>query len=345
MQLECPIPICDYPVVTLAHGGGGRLMRDLIGRMFAAAFAAERSPDEHDGAVLDVEPGRIAFTTDAFVVRPLFFPGADIGMLAVNGTANDLAMCGARPRHLACAYVIEEGLAMETLWRVVRSMRAAADAAGVRIVTGDTKVVDRGRGDGLYLATSGIGRVEAPAPVHPRAVRPGDAVIVSGDVGRHGVAVMAVREGLAFETEIASDCAPLWPAVEALLRAGIEVHCLRDLTRGGLASALNEIADSAGVRIEVDEAAVPVREDVRGACEMLGLDPLYVANEGRFAAFVPAAQAAAAVAVLRAVGVASGAAIVGAVDDREPGLVTLRSVVGATRILDLLSGEQLPRIC
>jgi hydrogenase expression/formation protein HypE len=349
--LSCPIPISDYPEVLLAHGGGGRLMRQLIGRMFFAAFGGSEAP-AGDSAVLD--PGRdlsgagrrLAFTTDSFVVRPLEFPGGDIGKLAVCGTVNDLAMAGARPAVLSAGFILEEGLPIPTLWRVVCSMRDTAVAAGVRIVTGDTKVVDRGKGDGIFINTSGLGVLEHSLEIGPASVRPGDTVIVSGDLGRHGIAIMAVREGLEFESQIESDCAPLWEPVRALLEAGVTVHCLRDLTRGGLASALNEIAADSGTRIHIREAVVPVREDVRGACEILGFDPLYVANEGRFVAFVPSVEAERAVGVLRAHPLGSGAAIIGeVVSDGDGGVVTLQSAIGANRILDLLSGEQLPRIC
>jgi len=345
--LTCPIPIRDYPQVVLAHGGGGRLMHDLIEKMFVASFGSAPASERHDGAILEPPAGaRLAFTTDSYVVRPLFFPGGDIATLAVNGTVNDLAMCGARPKWLSVGFILEEGLPMETLWRVVQSLAQAARAAEVQIVTGDTKVVDRGKGDGVFINTAGVGIVESPHPIGPGAVREGDAIIVSGDLGRHGIAIMAVREGLEFETQIQSDCAPLWGAVEALLREGIEVHCLRDLTRGGLASALNEIAESAGVHIHVNEEMVPVTPEVRAACELLGFDPLYVANEGRFVAFVPEADADRAVQALQRLPVTANATVVGkvlsAAGERR---VTLRSVIGATRILDMLSGEQLPRIC
>jgi hydrogenase expression/formation protein HypE len=320
-------------------------MRQLIDSLFRPAFANPQLDLAHDGAVLSAGAARIAFTTDAYVVRPLFFPGGDIGTLAVNGTVNDLAMCGARPAWLSAAFILEEGLPMESLARVVESMRQAAAAAGVAIVTGDTKVVDKGKGDGLFITTAGVGRIDRPAPIQPQAVQPGDAVLLSGDVGRHGIAIMSVREGLAFESPIESDCAPLTGPVHALLEAGIEVHCLRDLTRGGLASGLNEIATSAGLQIDIEEARVPVTEAVQGACELLGLDPLYVANEGRFIAFVPPAQADAALQLLRAQPLAAGACRIGEATAGAPGLVTIRSRIGARRILDLLSGEQLPRIC
>jgi hydrogenase expression/formation protein HypE len=340
VDFTCPIPISDYPTVTLAHGGGGRLMNTLIGKMFAATFANPLLDQQHDGAVFEVKGGRMAFTTDSYVVRPLFFPGGDIGALAVNGTVNDLAMCGARPLYLSAGFILEEGLPMETLWRIVLSMQAAAQAVNVKIVTGDTKVVDHGKGDGIFINTAGVGMIEHDLTIAPTSVQPGDVVIVSGDIGRHGMAIMAAREGLAFESEIESDCAPLAAPVQALLDAGVEIHCLRDLTRGGLASALVEIATASRLHIHIEEKAISVREDVRGACEILGLDPMYVANEGRFVAFVAAQAAERALNVLGA-----DARQIGEVKDEQRGLVTLRSLIGATRIVDMLSGEQLPRIC
>jgi hydrogenase expression/formation protein HypE len=341
----CPLPIGRYPHIVLAHGGGGRLMHQLIEQVFMPAFGNPALDARHDAAVLQVGGVRLAFTTDSYVVRPLFFPGGDIGTLAVNGTVNDLAMAGARAIGLSAGFILEEGLATETLARIVASMREAAAASGVAVVTGDTKVVDRGKGDGVFINTAGIGIAEHDARIAPAEVRPGDAVIVSGDLGRHGIAIMAVREGLAFETAIESDCAPLAGPVLDLLAQGVEVHCLRDLTRGGLASALNEIAEASGRPIAIDEALVPVREDVQGACEILGFDPLYVANEGRFAAFVAAADAGRAVEILRRRAVSAGSCRIGTVRGEGLPLVTLRNRLGSSRILDMLSGEQLPRIC
>jgi hydrogenase expression/formation protein HypE len=342
---SCPVMRPAEERVLLAHGGGGRLMHQLIERVFVAEWASAGLQARHDGAVVRVGGARLAFTTDSYVVRPLEFPGGNIGDLAVNGTVNDLAMCGARPLYLSAGFILEEGLEIETLRRVARSMRQAAARAGVALVTGDTKVVDKGKGDGIFINTAGIGVVEAPAEIAPQAVRAGDAVIVSGDLGAHGVAVLSVREGLEFEAPVTSDTAPLWAPVEGLLKAGLEVHCLRDLTRGGLASALNEIAGAGGVGIEIRETAVPVREAVQGACEILGLDPLYVANEGRFVAFVPERDAARALEVLRGFQVCALAARIGAVRAGPRGVVELESRIGGHSILDLLSGEQLPRIC
>jgi hydrogenase expression/formation protein HypE len=320
-------------------------MHDLLERFILPAFGNRELLARHDGAVVDVAGARLAFTTDGYVVRPLRFPGGDIGTLAVNGTVNDLAMCGARPLVLSVSFILEEGLPLVTFKDILASMHRSAEAAGVRIVTGDTKVVDRGKGDGIFVTTAGVGLVEPGVAIGPGRVRPGDAILVSGDLGRHGIAIMAAREGLQFETPVESDCAPLHGLVEALLAAGLEIHCLRDCTRGGLAASLVEIAAGAALPLRVREAAIPVQEAVRGACEMLGLDPLYVANEGRFVCFLPEAQAARALEVLRAQPLGAGAARIGEAAGEFPGVVTLISRIGAARILDLPSGEQLPRIC
>ena len=329
----------------MAHGGGGKLMHQLIGKMFLSAFNNPLLETQHDSAVVEMTGKKLAFTTDSYVVRPLFFPGGDIGSMAVHGTVNDLAMSGARPLYLSSAFIIEEGLPMDTLWRVVSSMSGAARRCGVQIITGDTKVVDKGKGDGLFINTAGIGVVEHKQIIAPQNVRPGDIVLVSGDLGRHGMAIMAVREGLAFESQIESDSAPVADLVLELLGAGIEIHCLRDLTRGGLASTLNEIAEASAVKIEVVEKSVPVREDVHAACEMLGLDPLHVACEGRFAAFIAAKDAERALQIMRGHAMGSGSAVIGQVAESSTSLVTLKSAIGANRILDMPSGEQLPRIC
>jgi hydrogenase expression/formation protein HypE len=341
----CPLPIASNKTVQLAHGGGGRLMQELIQDVFVRAFHNPMLASLHDGATWPVEEGNLAFTTDSYVVRPLFFPGGDIGSLAVNGTINDLAMCGAKPLYLSAGFILEEGLCLDVLQRVVNSMAEAAKAAGVPIVTGDTKVVDRGKGDGIFINTSGVGLVSTGVRVLPTLIRPGDAILVSGDLGSHGVAVLSVREGLTFAGNVESDTAPLHRIVADLIDSGIDIHCLRDLTRGGLASVLNELATAGKVGMEVDESTILVQEPVRGACELLGLDPLYVANEGRFVAMVPAPQAKAALAVMRRHKAASQAASIGMVTDRDPPMVVLRTVVGTHRVLDLLSGEQLPRIC
>ena len=345
MKLSCPLPAMQYSQVMRAHGGGGRVMHQLIAQMFVPAFRNPLLEAAHDGAVFQVNGARLAFTTDSYVVSPLFFPGGDIGTLAVNGTVNDLAMCGARPLYLSAGFILEEGLEMETLWRVVQSMRQAAEQAGVQLVTGDTKVVGRGKGDGIFINTSGVGVIEHDVTIAPARVRPGDAVLLSGDLGRHGIAVMAKREGLEFESEIESDCASVAGLIRQMLDAGIEIHCLRDLTRGGLASALGEIAEAAGLRIHIEETAIPVPEDVRGACEILGLDPLHLANEGRFVAFVAPQDAERALSVMQAHPLGQGSCLAGEVGEGCGGKVLLKSAMGTTRILEMSSGEQLPRIC
>jgi hydrogenase expression/formation protein HypE len=337
---SCPVPISEYPHVLLAHGSGGKLMHQLLEKLILPAFDNPLLKTRHDGAIFSTGNTKLAFTTDSYVVHPLFFPGGDIGTLAVNGTVNDLAMCGARPLFLSAGFILEEGLPIDSLWRIIQSMQQAAQMAGVQIVTGDTKVVDKGKGDGIFINTAGVGLIEHNLTIAPSSVRPGDAILLNGDIGRHGMAIMAAREGLAFESEIESDCAPLAATVLSLLDAGIEVHCLRDLTRGGLASGLVEIATSAQLHLHIHETDIPVNEDVRGACEILGLDPLYVANEGRFIAFVPADQAEAAQIIM-----GEDAKLIGTVQDDAPGMVTMRSSIGANRIVDMLSGEQLPRIC
>ncbi|KAB7738984.1 hydrogenase expression/formation protein HypE [Parvibaculum sedimenti] len=341
----CPTPASETEVVQMAHGGGGRLMNALIETVIRPAFANPLLDQRHDGAVFEAGGARLAFTTDSYVVKPLFFPGGDIGSLAVNGTVNDLAMCGAEPLYLSAAFIIEEGFPIVDLRRVVASMEDAARRASVSFVTGDTKVVDRGKGDALFINTAGVGTVRAKSLVGPAAVKPGDVLILSGDLGRHGIAIMAAREGLAFETAIASDCAPLWSPVRRLIEAGIEVHCLRDLTRGGLASALIEIAEAAACAIKLDETTIPVQPEVRAACELLGLDPLYVANEGRFVAFVAEADVVRALDLLAGDDVSAGAAVIGRVTAEERGAVAIRGAYGAIRRLTMLSGEQLPRIC
>jgi hydrogenase expression/formation protein HypE len=343
---SCPLPISHASEITLGHGGGGRLTQDLIQRIFRPAFANPSLEAQHDGALLEFPAsGRLAFTTDAHVVSPLFFPGGDIGTLAVNGTVNDLCMCGARPLWLSASFILEEGFPIATLESLVRSMQSAAAAAGVAIVTGDTKVVERGKADGLYISTSGVGVIETPLIIAPNSLRAGDAVLLSGDIGRHGMAIMATRAGLAFESEIESDCAPLHAAVMALLDAGLDIHCLRDLTRGGLATSLVELAEASGLAIALDATRVPVTELVDGACEILGLDPLYVANEGRFVCVLPEAQAARALEILTRTAPGAPPAHIGTVHAAPAGQVTQRSALGTERIVDRLSGEQLPRIC
>lgn len=342
MNLTCPISLQQYPQIQMAHGGGGRLMQQLI-QMFLTAFSTADTI-QHDAVTLQLAGHKIAFTTDSYVVQPLFFPGGDIGSLAVYGTVNDLAMAGARPLYLSVSFILEEGLEIATLWQIVLSMQQAATKAGVKIVTGDTKVVDRGKGDGIFINTTGVGIIEGERAIAPQSVRSGDLILLNGDLARHGIAIMAVREGLEFETTIESDSAPLSDLVLDLLAADVEIHCLRDLTRGGLASVLNEIAVAANVGIELDETLIPLREEVRGACEILGFDPLYVANEGKFVAFISPQDRDRALEVMYSHSI-DNAAIIGKVVEDNNSLVTLQSQIGSKRILDLLSGEQLPRIC
>jgi hydrogenase expression/formation protein HypE len=342
----CPIPISDYPNVQLAHGGGGRLSQMLVEGMFLEAFRNPALEPLHDGAVLEADGSRLAFSTDSFVVRPLFFPGGDIGSLAVHGTVNDVAMCGAKPIAISAGLILEEGFPMEDLWRITQSLRDAAAEAGVPVVTGDTKVVDRGKGDGVYINTTGLGLVYDGIDISPSRVQPGDRVLLSGALAEHGIAIMSVREGLEFETTLETDSAALHGMVAALVEAaGPDLHVLRDPTRGGLASALNEIAQGAGVRVHLDERAIPLREQVRGACEILGFDPLYVANEGKCIAIVAPDAADAALEAMRAHPKGAEAAIIGEVAAGPRGQVVLRSRIGGERIVDMMSGEQLPRIC
>lgn len=342
---SCPLPLRDHPNIVLGHGGGGQLSADLVKHLFLPAFGNAALNQLGDSTVLDVAGGRIAVSTDSFVVRPLFFPGGDIGELAVNGTVNDLAMSGARPLYLTTGFIIEEGLPLAQLNAIVESMARAARAAGVQLVAGDTKVVDKGHGDGLFINTSGLGVIPAGREIGPSRAQPGDVILLSGPLGDHGMAIMSVREGLQFETEIVSDTAALNGLVEALLQAAPDVHVLRDPTRGGLASALNEIAQAAGVGMALDERQVPVNPAVRSACELLGMDPFYVANEGKLVALLPAEQAAAGLAALRAHPLGARAARIGQVVAGHPGLVTARTGIGGTRVVDMQIGEQLPRIC
>jgi hydrogenase expression/formation protein HypE len=347
----CPVPRSRYEQVVLGHGGGGLLTAELIRRIFLPAFGNEILEALEDQATLrlgtdnGVKAPRLAFTTDSFVVQPLFFPGGDIGKLAVHGTVNDLAVGGARPLFLSAAFILEEGLPLADLRRIVASMRSACDEAGVSLVTGDTKVVDRGKGDKIFITTSGIGLVPEGRSLSIRSARPGDCLVVSGTVGDHGIAIMSVREGLEFETVLESDTAPLTDLVRVMLEACPSIRAMRDPTRGGVSSALNELAEASGVGIKLDEASIPVRAEVRGACEMLGLDPLYVANEGKLIAVAPREEAGRLVSVMRTHPLGRNAALIGRVVAEHPGMVTMRSLVGGERIVSLLSGEQLPRIC
>lgn len=344
-SLSCPISISDYPKVLLAHGGGGKLMQSLIDKMFRPSFSNSLLAQNHDSTVIDIKASRIAFTTDSYVVKPVFFPGGDIGTLAVNGTVNDLSMSGAKPCYISIGMIIEEGFPMENLWRVVQSINISAKEAGVEIVTGDTKVVDKGKGDGIFINSSGIGIIENDFNISPGNIKPGDAVIINGDLGRHGIAIMAEREGLAFESKIKSDCAPLNGIVKELIDSGIDIHCMRDLTRGGLSSAINELAESSKTEILIDDSVIPVHEDVQGACEILGFDPLYVANEGKFVVFVNPKHADKCLEIMKLHPLGQESAIIGKVTDGVKPIVKLKSKIGTVRILDMLSGEQLPRIC
>jgi hydrogenase expression/formation protein HypE len=342
---SCPVPISEYKEIVLAHGSGGRLSQRLLQREILPQFSHDLLTIQHDGAVFPIGGERLAFSTDSYVVSPIFFPGGDIGSMAVHGTVNDLAMCGARPLYLSVGFILEEGLPMADFRRIVHSMRSAAAAAGVMLVTGDTKVVDRGKADRIFINTSGIGLVAEGVDIRPARAQPGDAILVSGQIAVHGIAIMSVREGLEFETEIASDTAPLNGLVDAMLSASKEIHVLRDPTRGGVTSALTEIAQSAGVGMRLDEASLPISEEVKGACEILGLDPLYVANEGKLLALVPAAAAECILAAMRAHPLGVDAALIGQVVADHPGVVVMKTRVGGERIVDVLTGEQLPRIC
>lgn len=340
----CPVPLRDSPTIVMGHGGGGQMSAELVEHLFVPAFGP--SPTGlADSAVIELGGARIAFSTDTFVVQPLFFPGGSIGDLAVNGTVNDLAMSGAIPAHLSCGFVLEEGTELGVVGRVATDMGAAARAAGVTIVTGDTKVVDSGHGDQVYVNTAGVGVVPSGVDIRPDRARPGDVVIVSGPIAVHGIAIMSVREGLGFGSEITSDTAALHPLVAAMLAVTLDLHALRDPTRGGLATSLNEIAAASGVGVRLVEKAIPVPDDVGNACAMLGLDPLYVANEGKVVAFVPREHADAVLAAMRAHPLGRGAAIIGECVTDHPTMVVATTTFGGTRVVDTPLGEQLPRIC
>jgi hydrogenase expression/formation protein HypE len=341
----CPLPILDHDTVQLAHGAGGRLSADLMEKLIMPRFRCDELEALGDQAVLDLPPGRLAFSTDTFVVSPIFFPGGDIGDLAINGTVNDVAMSGAKVEALSVALVLEEGLPMAVLHRILCSMEQAAATAGVRIVTGDTKVVDKGSCDRIFINTSGVGVIPKGLELSPRHIRPGDVVLVSGSLADHGMAVLTTREQLSFQSEISSDTAALNGLIGAILQASGHLRTMRDPTRGGVATTLNEFATTANVGIKLADDAIPVRPAVRGACEVLGIDPLYVANEGKLIAVVPAAEAEAALAAMRAHSLGREAAVIGEVVADHPGLVSLRTSLGVERIVDMPIGEQLPRIC
>lgn len=349
---SCPLPKSNYDRILLGHGSGGSLTAELIKNIFVPGFDNSVLSALEDQATLQLAGGhnghkapRIAFTTDSFVVRPLFFPGGDIGTLAVHGTVNDLAVGGAKPLFLSAAFILEEGLPLSDLKRIVTSMRIACDDAGVALVTGDTKVVDRGKGDQIFITTSGIGIVPEGRSLSIRAARPGDRIIVSGTIGDHGIAIMSVREGLEFETVLESDSASLADLTNLMLEVCPAIRCMRDPTRGGVSSVLNELADASNVGVRLIESALPVRAEVKAACEMLGLDPLYVANEGKLIAVVPAEDAQTVLAAMRAHPKGRNAAIIGQIVSEHAGLVVTHSLVGGQRVVTMLAGEQLPRIC
>ncbi len=341
----CPVPLRDSPVVVLGHGGGGALSAELIEHLFLPGLDGGGPGELTDSATFEVGGVQLAFSTDSYVVRPMFFPGGSIGDLAVNGTVNDLAMSGARPLYLSSAFILEEGTELSVVGRIAQAMGRAAERAGVRVVTGDTKVVDAGHGDQVYVNTAGVGVVPDGVDIRPGRARPGDVVIVSGDLGVHGIAVTSVREGLEFETPVVSDTAPLHDLVATMLAACPDLHVLRDPTRGGLAASLNEIAAASGTGVNLVEASLPVPPEVVAACGFLGLDPLYVANEGKLVAFVPREHADAVLAAMRGHEHGCGARIVGEVVADHPGMVVARTGFGGTRVVDLPLGELLPRIC
>ncbi|MEU2979060.1 hydrogenase expression/formation protein HypE [Streptomyces hirsutus] len=345
LSWTCPAPVRDRPRVVMGHGGGGAMSAELIEQVVLPGLGGPVQAALTDSAVVELGGARLAFSTDSFVVRPLFFPGGSIGDLAVNGTVNDLAMSGARAAFLSCGLILEEGVELDTVSRVAEALGAAARAAGVRVVTGDTKVVEAGHGDGVYINTSGIGLVPAGVDLRPERVTPGDVVVVSGAIGVHGVAIMSERENLRFEVGIESDCAALGGLVDAMLSVTSDLRVLRDPTRGGLAASLNEIAAASGCGVVVQERAVPVPPPVVGACAMLGLDPMYVANEGKLVAFVPREHADAVLAAMKAHPLGSEAAIIGEAVTDHPGMVVARTGLGGTRVVDMPIGEQLPRIC
>ncbi|MBA4188366.1 MAG: hydrogenase expression/formation protein HypE [Planctomycetaceae bacterium] len=343
---ECPISRFDYDRILLGHGSGGRLTSELIGKLFLPAFGGSPLAALEDAATLDIGMGsRLAFTTDAFVVRPIFFPGGDIGRLAVCGTINDLSVAGAVPRFLSAAFILEEGLALDDLRRIADSMQLACDEAGVELVTGDTKVVDRGKGDQVFITTTGIGLVPQGRSLSIANAKPGDRILVSGTIGDHGVAILSVREGIEFETLLESDVAPLNRLTELLMTECPSIRCMRDPTRGGVAGVLNELAVASRVEVRVTESSLPIRPEVRAACEMLGLDPMYVANEGKLLAVVPGEDADRLLSVARQHPLGRNAALIGSVVSGRLGLVTMQSLVGGERLVPVLAGEQLPRIC
>jgi hydrogenase expression/formation protein HypE len=343
--LTCPVPYATDEFILLGHGSGGRLSAKLMEDVFLPAFRNSELERMDDQAIFDVPAGRVAMSTDTYVVKPMFFPGGNLGELAVYGTVNDLAVGGATPKYLSAGFVLEEGLSLDTLRRLVGAMAAAARRCGVEIVTGDTKVVEKGSGDGVFINTTGVGFMPEGVRYSAANVTPGDRIVLNGSLGEHGITILAQREGLGLGGDLRSDTAPLHELCAAVMKAAPGLHAMRDLTRGGLSSALNEIARSARVGVEIEERAIPIRDEVRGACELFGLDPLYVANEGKMIAFVPEEEAEAAVAVMQTNELSRSARIIGVVTERHPRMVTLRTTLGTERIVDMLAQDQLPRIC
>jgi hydrogenase expression/formation protein HypE len=344
-KMVCPLPLRDYPHVVMGHGAGGRLTAELVEHLFLPAFRNKTLEELSDAAVVPWPAGRLAFTTDSYVVRPLFFPGGSIGDLAVNGTINDLAMVGARPLHLSVGFILEEGFPMDSLARVVRAMADAARGAGVQIVTGDTKVVDRGHGDGCYINTAGVGHLDDQVTLGPSLVRAGDSILLSGTIADHGMAIMSVREGLQFDAVIASDTAALHSLVQTMLASPARIRMLRDPTRGGIAASLNEVAVSTRLGISLDAESIPVNPVTQSACELLGMDPFYIANEGKLLVVVASADAASLLSTMRGHPLGGRAAVIGHVTDDHPGMVVARTAIGGRRVIPTMLGEPLPRIC
>lgn len=341
----CPIPNSEYEKILMAHGGGGTLSQQLLEKIFQPLFDNPMLNAGHDGAIFELNGVKLAFSTDSYVINPIFFPGGNIGELAVNGTVNDVAMCGAKPLFLSVGMIIEEGFPVEDLWKISVSMKQAAEKAGVIIVTGDTKVVERGKGDQVYINTAGIGTVYPNVDISPKRIQVGDKIILSGKIAQHGIAIMSAREGLEFETEITSDCAPLNGMIDSIFAITNDVHVLRDPTRGGISSALNEICKQSGLGIRIDEKTIPIDAQVRGACEILGLDPLYIANEGKLLVILPEAKAERVLSEIKISEYGRDAQIIGTVTKENPGRVLMTTTIGSSRVVDMISGEQLPRIC
>lgn len=345
LNFACPLPITDYKKIVMAHGGGGKLTQQLIQKLFVPLFNNEFLGALHDGAILRLNGTRFAFSTDSYVVQPIFFPGGDIGKLAINGTVNDLAMCGAEPLFISAAFIIEEGFEMDSLWQIVLSMQNSANKIGVKLVTGDTKVVERGKGDKIFITTTGIGIIGKDVDIQPNRLRVNDQIILSGPIGLHGIAIMSVREGIEFSSKIESDTAPLNDLVKTMLNASKEIHVLRDPTRGGIASTLNELASQSNLGMKIFEELIPIPDEVQGACEILGLDPLYIANEGVLLAFVPSHASEKVLDAMRKHSLGTNSVIIGSVVEEHPGVVVMKSRVGGSRVVSMFSGEQLPRIC